>query len=607
MTLLALLALLVLRIEGAPSAAQDTRSRALIGALLAIGAFIYFLFYHISKLDMNQTTPQDDLPIDRVLAIQRRAGREQAFNPAQVRLFALMLTAPWEVRQRVSEEYSTEQRTLQQKVFVDHCVPKRILGDLDGDTHKDSYGLKSEIPEEEEKESHTIEPGELVLLPVVVPYKAVLLDSFHVEDSDGTKIPTLTYGEYLEVAATVLSSLFELVYTEGLIDARRRNEAIALEFKALELITQRGNVEPKRVRAVVDAIKALVPEGNNPTLNLAARMVSKLAVSYAIIVAIALPQDRRISVRYRRTFIPELKLRSSHTNKSSLLGPVRILLGARPVDLKLSIANAWTCQSYHLRVYAPEGLYLGAQNGDDLKRYQDEVRPGSPTTPYWRFRRRLGQSYAHVYVRYFPEPLEDSEDHTEPIAKDAQQAVVMDGKYPPRTEPGISLQFWEVPPGSILRAAVAAVSLAALVWPIAYFSSRLGHVETDAPAFLLAFPAVVAGWLGFDAPTRRLFEGTLAARLSLLFTAFLSIAASVVFIAQKSGIPEAMPAESPLTLPLLGDINALGVIGAWWTLLVFFALVNAASTTFLCIQRTWIYVKLAGRPRKTDVSTTQHI
>jgi hypothetical protein len=156
--------------------------------------------------------------------------------------------------------------------------------------------------------------------------------------------------------------------------------------------------------------------------------------------------------------------------------------------------------------------------------------------------------------------------------------------------PLIRFAYYEVPPGSVLRATVTAAACAAIVWLVGFINSRYADPGTDAPAFLLAFPALAAGWLGFEAPAQRLLEGTLSARLCLMLTAVLSIGASGLFMAHKT----ANPTFHWATLP--GGWSVWGVTDLGWAILVALALVNVAVVAYKCAIRTWQYLHVLTKP-----------
>jgi len=152
-----------------------------------------------------------------------------------------------------------------------------------------------------------------------------------------------------------------------------------------------------------------------------------------------------------------------------------------------------------------------------------------------------------------------------------------------------------------MRAAVSAVASFLLILLIGIVISRNPDPGTDAPAILLSLPAIAAAWLGFDNPNRRLLEGTLTARFSLISTAILSIAASGLFMTHKALTPKDNDPINAIRYNWLhfGDnVSVLGVTDISWGVLTMLALINAAYVSYRYIIRTWHYAHLSTRSEK---------
>jgi hypothetical protein len=108
---------------------------------------------------------------------------------------------------------------------------------------------------------------------------------------------------------------------------------------------------------------------------------------------------------------------------------------------------------------------------------------------------------------------------------------------------------------------------------------------------LLAFPAVAAAWLGFDEKRRRLLEGTLVSRVSLMLSASSALMASALFMLNDAHLP-ALHDRIPFPI----DISFLGINEGSWGVLVFVSLINALSVGYLCLLRTSEYKHLTARP-----------
>jgi len=554
----------------------------IFAALLAWNMRIFF----VDQIRPSYPRDIDDIdavPATRAYELQHLAGKV-LLDARQARIFTLALLEPTEIRQRVVEQYVPGYRTLEQEVTIEAQVPNRLLALNEPATD----GLGSP-----KRDSPT-------LFPIVVLPKGAFSDNFQVSDAGGEEISTLSYKEYLQLVAGILRLFLRLAYglpaSGALPNFPRDNSGSAesdvlhLEHRALCEIIKRADADvqvkkilgvspvSKEAREIADLLKKLdVPDSGKAFLNLAVELVCKLSLHYVMVASLSLPGSGRIHINYKRTLIPELKLSPDAEDRKSPValrviegakGWLRILFSARPVSVTVSLDNAWTCQSYHVRVFAPDGLYLARQKLVATDEYLAAMAKGAPTRAHYRFRRRLGQSYAHFYGRFFPIPIEGSR------------------------RPKVQLDFFEIPPGSDFRAAVAAGACFALVWFVGFVISRTTSVGTDAPAFLLLFPGVAASWLGFDAPTRRLFEGTLAARLSLVVTTLTSITASGLFIAYTAHLHDFvlhMPYEA-----------ILGVTKLWWALLVAVSCLNASYMVFRWVMHSWRFKFLAAR-RDPDV------
>ncbi|MEV3914436.1 hypothetical protein [Streptomyces canus] len=501
--------------------------------------------------------------------LQRLAGNKR-YTPTMTQVFALAVIEPSDLRQRVVETYTPTHRTLDQRVTVDVQVPARFAGrrtDADAGTSGPD--------------------AERIAFPVIIPPKGTLLDNFDIYDEAGRHVAALSYRESLLLTACTLRTLLLSAYKAKRLPA----EAVTAEYQALAAIIQRNNPGADRdesrpwlsqeagsaIRMLSELESAVTDKAS---LRMAIRLAKELSGHYAVVAPISLPPGGRFSLRYERSLIPELELtperhmrfrqsgkwtRGIQSAWIDVKGKLRVLLGTRPVSVTVSLDNAWTCQSYHVRVQAPPGLYLRRQELDASKEYLKKRTKGAPTPPYYRFRGRFGQSFAHFYGRFFSVP------------------------DVPATRAKLKLYFYETPPGSNFRAVVASATCLTLVWAVAFSMSRVPDPGTDAPAFLLAFPGVAASWLGFESPTNRLFEGTLAARLSLTLTTITSIAASGLFMMNRAGV------RLPFHVTALQDSSFLGVYRVPWMILVAASLVNTAYIGYRYLVDSATFKYLAER------------
>jgi hypothetical protein len=575
--------------------------RAILAATAIACAFIYARARNIRSLQASSKSRQlgpdvDFLPKGTAYSLQRRAGLDIPLTRLEAEVFALAITSPSILRSRVVESYQPEQRTLRQKVTVDIQIPGRILSSIE--QSEPSLDRRLRIP-----------------FPVVVLPKGELNDNLKVRGADDSLVPSFSYREYLALVAGVLRMLLLKAYSiehnasavtplaaPPLDTSRLPLEAIKAERIALQAVMQRGAHRRRRVNrqkdivlegtieSAVDGILSLGGQSANGdseshapsmmVLKLAAELVRKLSNHYAVVADAECNSAGRMLLSYERMVVPELEIAAFRRGQRArwLKGWLELMLGSRPVDLLLELDNAPTCQSYHLVTACPEGLYLREQELEGIDEYfSGHGRRQTLVPPYYRVRQRLGQPHAHFYARFFPTPK------------------VIDGVREPL--PDLKLSFYETPPGSQFRASVVSLSSFILIWIVGYALSRsakLDHdIGTDAPTILLAFPAIIAAWLGFDNPARRLLEGTLGARISLIGSALAAILASGLFVIYRANVPILHGTFHPFPI----YITFLGIQETSWAWLAAFSLINTAIATYAWLVRTWEFKYLASRKR----------
>jgi hypothetical protein len=509
-------------------------------------------------------------PVDsgQVDILKVRAA-SKVVDKLQAQVFALAITAPAEVRKRITEVYTIEERTVRQTVTIDAEIPRRYRS-----------------------------PGDLIYFPVSIQPKGNLLDGWSVTDSSGDELPCLTYREYLVVAASVLRLLLSgACLGQPNADAKTgmTTEARIAEDNALQLFIKRNldgrSPSASEVKDMASRIRRFpcLPK-NDPrrtkvsqNRELAAQFVEKLSRNYVVIAPAKTNSDGRLLLKYEQKLIPNLELGSSRRRGprrwlSALFGSDTVAFGAQPVDLTISVQNAYTCQSFHLYVDGPEGLYLSHQEAIDFDTVLSMEAKDAPSKPTPRFRRRLGQSFAHFYVRYLPENTGE------------------------QGQPRIRFRYAEVPPGSLFRATIAAVASFFLIWVIGALTTA-GDPHTDVPVLLLAFPAAAAAWLEFERPSRRLLEATLPGRVCLAITVLLSLASAALFMAHQELVARTTPPFHWWSLP--HGLSVLWVGDVSWVILILLALANMLIVGYKCLRGTWQYCYLSSRQQDGNALTRQ--
>ena len=186
--------------------------------------------------------------------LQRLAGRIR-LSAKEARIFALAILEPAELRQRVAEHYIPAQRTLRQEVTIESQIPSGLLA------------LKDDPPNPLGADNGR----NTILLPVLVIPKGALNDNLEVYAADSTRIPLLSYREYLQLTAGILRVFLCMAY--GLSTKERRakfpqptagtakSDVLHLEQRALCEIIRRAQAN-KEVKKTL-GVSPVTPEAND--------------------------------------------------------------------------------------------------------------------------------------------------------------------------------------------------------------------------------------------------------------------------------------------------------------------------------------------------------
>lgn len=465
-------------------------------------------------------TDRANLDVTELLVRAERSRTSR--SETQIHTFIKSITRPTTLRTRIVEEIRPLRRVLRQNV-TSHIIIPAPNGNQD-----DHY-----------------------YVPVLMAGKGDLQDDLTITLEDGSSAPILRHRDYLTLATHAIHMLLTLAGVEAEFSGR----LWLLEQRAIKLIAQTAD-DLENADECAQDLNGLENHAAHPYyLWDAARFVVTLAKHYPVVAVVPSPRDTglRTIIKHERYTIPRLKLVGFKKN------PIRytkerlgLLLGARPIEVELDLGNSAAAASFHIHVFGPEGTYLGLQNVPQLATL--------PDTAYARFRRRLGQAYAHAYFRSVP----------------PQRAANL--RY--------RVQFVETPPGSISKASLAAgANLMLMYAAAALLSGKLAALPSDFPILILTIPAAVSAWIGLDTSGRQLVEGTLSSRLSSVFTAALSILSSGLYLAQVGG---ALRFDENVFVVLRVNDSA-------WLALILLALVNFLVATYLWIGRAVAFFHLANR------------
>ncbi|MDF3316411.1 hypothetical protein [Rhodococcus sp. C3V] len=503
-------------------------------AIVAIGIFLYFLYYVISfKVYSNSAISYGSKPsIDAAVAITRT--QELSFGiPNSERIFYIQaLLSPRFVIRRIGQSISLTSRS-------------QIL--------KTAYLL--EVP--------GLFSGKSVAIPITLGMKGRLLDNFQAHDENGNRISPLSQENI--VAHTVLS-IRSLISDPVALHKYINQENAAgesLEMRVAQLLCSHGH-SVQQLGSIRQDLLDIDGIGTNQA-ELVLRVLDLTAGRYPIVFVTEVPErltqtrhfGGNITIRFtvEQRSIPLLKVNRSLGDRARDI--VRLPLGIRPTIVSYDLIESSRCDSYHFELLGPEGTYLARQGiVDSLSEDKDPL----VDVPH-RFLARHGQRYGHVYIN--KRPLNDSKALT------------------------YIAHFYERSPGSIAPATISALAAAILISVAAAIRLSPGlNVQADVVAVLLALPSIAGGWVGFDS-ARGLFGGSLNSRLSLMTTMMLSIVAAAYFMLSKSD-------SSAIVSPEWVDRDGSTI----WILLTSGAIINFVLSGFSWLLRANVHGRFVNRSEK---------
>lgn len=332
-----------------------------------------------------------------------------------------------------------------------------------------------------------------VFLPILMLDKGILVDDSRITLS-GLDVPILTFTEYGFLVKEALRSLAAVL-------PKDREEKYLLEFEdeVIDLVCGRKPLDTKEFQRAGETLGGLqVAVGDSDAARLMQEVCNTLTMRYVVVGHISqqeFPLDVSdwIVVKTDYRLIEELE-RPKIWSIGKFVFWIRTLLGVRSSTFSFGLTSAPRAQSYHLEFMGPEGTYL-ARQGPMRPNFREHAK-------YSRFRRRLGQRYAHLYVRNASPEMRDDR---------------------------VWFTFWERTPGSLGSATVAAVAGLLIIYTGGAISSGHGKQDgTDLMAVFLAFPGVAAAWVGLDRSTGPV-GGVLGACISSVVTVICVLAGMLLW------------------------------------------------------------------------------
>ena len=552
----------------------------IIGRILAILALLLFAAFAISGWQSNQfsegltraallvasaslglvavfVTPRTRLkeptgdkvpqPDDGWIAdLQEEATRRRfAESEGAVISFIELVTNPARCRSRVVETIDLDGHAVQQRVTVE-------------------YALSDEALE-----------SKALYLPIFQPVKGELIDNLHVTDGSDSTLTTLSFEETTRLAAVGLRAL--VLYAVNPNDAEPEDipelpsDVVKGESSLLKIIARRGFTELTEIAEEVETqLDSLDWLKESLLRDLIRSYLVSLGAAYPIVVAVPkeLAVGDRVLLSYQRTL-------TSASATMGTEGKMRVYLGLQPSQVCVPASLALTAGSYHLRINAPTAMYLYEQHlrcSECTMRLQKAWRgdftksgcshkqiPDPPGDCHYHLRRRRGQSYLHLYMRGY--------GNSRPLLQNLE----------------VVARFKEVPPGTRGIATATALALTIFIWATGFLISRHKGISTDLPLFLLGVPAVIASWVGFSSDSGSVVGSSLLARISLLISGLVSIAAVAFYLL---GVGHG---------PIGHHLAFAGVTAPIWVILLLVAVGNLAYMLWRLTRKLYFYGKLVTR------------
>lgn len=523
------------------------------GVLAAIAVALCFTALRVL---MKQTPPKPKAvtpyqpDVDWLARLQETISKPRLeYEPGALIAFIDLINDPSDYRSRVAETIDLDGHSINKRVSIEFVLPSNVAG------------CKS------------------LYLPILQPAMGDLVDNFRLTDGSDSSVTSLSYLETVELAAIGLRTL--LLSATGK-PYREWVSTRTAELILLELIARRQPSDVKSVKSnIKKGLKLLEGTVTNEAKAVISAYLRSLSAGYPIVAAV--PQDlvvsNRVLLRYERTVIP-----AAHS--AGFMGKVRVGLGVRPSQITIPVDLAMTAGSYHLRINGPAEKYVVEQilrcvtcrerlvNGPESAQPARCKHSVSEET-HFHLRGRFGQNFTHLYMRGYSSQRQKNNRYE------------------------ILVRFNETPPGSRASATVTAVAALLFVWVIGHLASNDETVSnSDLPAILLALPAIAASWFGLASGGEALVGSSLHARLSLIITGGLSVAAMVVYILQSAAISTSANHHSPQA-----HMTLAGVSNVQWIILLVIAFMSFIYISWHLLARVRNYMSLTSR---SDPLTRDH-
>jgi hypothetical protein len=447
-------------------------------------------------------------------------------------ILLISLLAPAKLRRRVIEELEIDRHSVRQITTLEYEIPSE---------------LQREPPEHDRP----------LLLAITLRNRPHTPDELKILDAKGATLRVLDQNETLECLESSVITLLLMAYREDSLEGLPSEAQEVLSRIIYSITTSLTSRRP--LSFDVETILALAAV-DRAHLMLAADLMTRISNRRPVIIE-APSAATKIHARFESTSLYRIRygdsgptaMSSLPTAMSSLVMAARVMSGSGLDLVSVDLSLATTAQEYELWIRIPDGYYVKRTSTEDAT--LDEL-------PFIEILAKNSIPYAHLRLRSRPNGR----------GRHSQQSA------------HFQVMLGEIPPGQSVAASLAALIGCATVWLFARTIAHSSSLGTDAPALLLAAPAAAASWLGIDAPTKKLSNGPLRVRLSLLCTFTMSIMATSFFVLHQAGLHTG-PSK------IFVRVTVLGVAEPTWIALVAISALNLVSIASYAIRETRDYLK----------------
>ena len=478
-------------------------------------------------------------------------GAESAWD------FAEQYVRPWESRSRMTETI---------EMNGDHFIRSCVLEIQSLSESQDAHALLSS----QDTDALLSSQGDRSVryIPIIRLERGLLVDNFVIRDASGADLPTLPSDDAMLLNGNCIRTLLLVAVDEAKMGSSTSALTDYAQVEAILLAHCVKRYPEANGSALAAMVSSKLPVKSNTHLELLANFVAHVGRTYAIVAQVEILRLEYGVVRYSYTEPVHSGRPPERSLRRRFQSTLRRFFGLDPSEIYVDASRSRKCSSYHLRVQAPSGYYVGLNSfyERESKKIITHLGPRDiqqTSRPYFRCRPPRGQSFAHLYTRGF-------------------SASTIDDPY-------FSVQFDEKLPGSLGKAWMLAVATGSVTWLFgaSWITGQAGGAPkvvegassfagVDPGAFIFAVPLALWAITGYG-DRKGGYASALYPQVSIAVSMLLSFGALILTLFIKSN---RIPAN--LAWP-----SVLFVTHPFWIVLVILSLVNVTLVGQRLLIGSW--------------------